>query len=55
VTVRHDPGLERPADPPALVGDPRRLREATGFEPEIPLARSLADLLDCWRQRPASA
>ena len=21
-TVRHDPGLERPADPPALVGDP---------------------------------
>ena len=39
VTFRHDPALERPADPPALVGDPRRLREATGFEPAIPLER----------------
>lgn len=55
VTVRHDSGLERPADPPALVGDPRRLREATGFEPAIPLARSLGDLLDSCRARPASA
>lgn len=55
VTVRPEPGLERPADPPALVGDPRRLREATGFTAEIPLAQSLADLLDSWRDRPASA
>jgi GDP-4-dehydro-6-deoxy-D-mannose reductase len=55
VTVRHDPGLERPADPPALVGDPRRLREATGFAAEIPLARTLTDLLDSWREDPAAA
>jgi GDP-4-dehydro-6-deoxy-D-mannose reductase len=55
VTVRQDPDLERPADPPALVGDPRRLRDATGFAPTIPLARSLADLLDEWRARPDSA
>ena len=48
-------GLKRPVDPPALVGDPRRLREAIGFAPEIPLARSLADLLDEWRARPVSA
>jgi GDP-4-dehydro-6-deoxy-D-mannose reductase len=54
VTVRLDPALERPADPPALVGDPARLREASGFEAAIPLARSLADLLDSWRERPAS-
>lgn len=46
VTVHHDPTLERPADPPALVGDPTRLREAIGFSAEVPLARSLADLLD---------
>jgi GDP-4-dehydro-6-deoxy-D-mannose reductase len=51
VAVRHDAGLERPADPPALVGDPGRLREATGFTAEIPLAQSLADLLDEWRGR----
>jgi GDP-4-dehydro-6-deoxy-D-mannose reductase len=52
VTVAHDPSLERPADPPALVGDPTRLREATGFVPAIPLAQSLGDLLDGWRARP---
>ncbi len=55
VTVHHDSGLERPADPPALVGDPRRLRDATGFAPEIPLARTLADLLDSWREDPTGA
>lgn len=55
VAVRRDPGLERPADPPALVGDPRRLRETAGFEPSIPLRRSLADLLDAWRADPPGA
>jgi GDP-4-dehydro-6-deoxy-D-mannose reductase len=55
VTVRHDAGLERPADPPALVGDPDRLREATGLEAGIPLAQSLADLLDSWRANRAGA
>jgi len=53
VTVRHDVALARPADPPALVGNPMRLREATGFTPEIPLAQSLGDLLAEWRARPA--
>jgi GDP-4-dehydro-6-deoxy-D-mannose reductase len=55
VTLRREPGLERPADPPALVGDPRRLREATGFAPQISLDRTLADLLDEWRARPVGA
>jgi GDP-4-dehydro-6-deoxy-D-mannose reductase len=55
IQARQDPGLARPADPPALVGDPRRLREAIGFVAETPLARSLADLLDSWRARPVSA
>lgn len=54
VTVRHDPGLERPADPPALVGDPSRLREASGFAAEIPLARTIDDLLGAWRADPAA-
>jgi GDP-4-dehydro-6-deoxy-D-mannose reductase len=55
VTVRADQGLERPADPPALVGDPARLRQATGFVPEIPLAQSLRDLLEEWRTPAAGA
>lgn len=54
VTVSRDPDLERPVDPPALVGDPRRLREATGFEAAAPLARSLEGLLDEWRAHPAA-
>lgn len=55
VAVRRDPGLERPADPPALVGDPARLREAVGFEAEMPLSRTLEDLLDSWREDLAAA
>lgn len=45
----------RPADVPAQVGDPSRLHEATGWEPEIPLERTLGDLLDDWRSRVATA
>jgi GDP-4-dehydro-6-deoxy-D-mannose reductase len=49
VATRVDPSLARPSDPALLLGDPSRLREATGFAPAIPLERSLADLLDWWR------
>jgi GDP-4-dehydro-6-deoxy-D-mannose reductase len=55
VETRTDPALARPADPPLLLGDPSRLREATGFVPEIPLGRSLADLLEWWRDQLAAA
>ncbi len=54
VRLREKEGLKRPVDPPVLVGDPRRLREAIGFEATTPLSRSLADLLDEWRARPAA-
>jgi GDP-4-dehydro-6-deoxy-D-mannose reductase len=46
-----DPELSRPSDPPLLLGDPGRLREAIGFAPEIPLERSLVDLLGWWRHK----
>jgi GDP-4-dehydro-6-deoxy-D-mannose reductase len=55
VRLRQDPGLERPADPPALVGDPTRLREAIGFRAETPLSSSLGAILDSWRADPAGA
>jgi GDP-4-dehydro-6-deoxy-D-mannose reductase len=51
VEVQVDPDRLRPVDVPALVGDPRKLRAATGWEPVIPLATTLADLLDDWRRR----
>lgn len=55
IQAHRDPDLVRPVDPPALVGDPRLLREATGFVAATPLERSLADLLDDSRAQPASA
>jgi GDP-4-dehydro-6-deoxy-D-mannose reductase len=51
VAVQVDPDRLRPVEVPALVGDPSKLRGATGWEPRIPLSTTLADLLDDWRQR----
>ena len=46
-----DPALQRPVDIPVLVGDNTALRRATGWQPTIPLARTLADVLSDWRSR----
>ena len=51
VEVRLDPERLRPSDIPVLVGDPSRLRAATGWAPRIPLDRTLGDLLADWRAR----
>lgn len=45
VAVERDPALGRSDDPPFVVGDPARLRRATGWSPRIPLAQSLSDQL----------
>jgi GDP-4-dehydro-6-deoxy-D-mannose reductase len=49
VEIVPDSSLTRPADPSTVYGDPARLREATGWAPRIPLAQTVADLLDWWR------
>jgi GDP-4-dehydro-6-deoxy-D-mannose reductase len=46
-----DPELVRPVDVPVLRGSNDRLREATGWEPLVPLRMTLADLLDDARRR----
>jgi len=46
-----DPALQRPVDIPVLRGDCTKLRDATGWTPEIPLEQTLEDLLDEWRLR----
>ncbi len=46
-----DPELVRPVDVPVVRGDASRLRSDTGWEPEIPFARSLADIIDDARTR----
>jgi GDP-4-dehydro-6-deoxy-D-mannose reductase len=48
-----DPALSRPVDLPVLRGDPGRLQAATGWAPQIPLERTLQDVLDDLRARVA--
>ena len=49
--VGHEIDTERvrPHDVPEVRGSAERLREASGWEPEIPLERTIADALDAWR------
>jgi GDP-4-dehydro-6-deoxy-D-mannose reductase len=51
--VRHeiDASRVRAHDVPEVRGSAERLREATGWAPEIPLERTVADALDEWRER----
>jgi GDP-4-dehydro-6-deoxy-D-mannose reductase len=46
-----DPARFRPVDVPVVVGSAEKLRRATGWTPEIPLDRTLDDLLNWWRSQ----
>jgi GDP-4-dehydro-6-deoxy-D-mannose reductase len=50
IEVEPDPARIRPADLPVVCGDASRLRDATGWEPMIPLEQTLADTLDAARR-----
>jgi GDP-4-dehydro-6-deoxy-D-mannose reductase len=52
IQVTVDPARYRPADLPLLVGDPHRIGEELGWTADIPLERTLDDLLAFWRQQP---
>lgn len=49
--VEQDQSRMRPSDVPILLGNSDRFRKATGWSPEIPFDKTLADLLDYWRTR----
>ena len=53
VEVEHilDPALVRAHEVLDVRGDASRPRELTGWEPEIPLERTLADSVAWWRDR----
>ena len=51
VTFASDAGLRRAGEQPDLYGSPARLRDDTGWTPEIPIETTLADTLDWWRER----
>jgi GDP-4-dehydro-6-deoxy-D-mannose reductase len=52
IPVRHevDPARVRAHDVPEVRGSAERLRAATGWAPEIPLAGTVADALEAWRE-----
>ncbi len=50
-SLETDPALLRPVDIPVLRGDASKLRDATGWQPRIPIDQTLADLLDDLRSR----
>ena len=53
IAVTRDPARFRPIDQPIVLGDPGRLRDELGWTPQIPLERTVDDLLAYWRARAA--
>lgn len=51
IEVVVDSAKLRPVDVPIIEADIRKLRETTGWNPEIPLSRTLRETLDYWRQQ----
>jgi GDP-4-dehydro-6-deoxy-D-mannose reductase len=51
ITVKVDPARYRPNDQPIVVGDPARLRRELGWRADIPIERTIDDLLEFWRSR----
>lgn len=51
ITVQEDPERMRPSDVEILLADNSKVCELTGWKPEIPLEKTLKDLLDYWRER----
>lgn len=54
ITIETEEARVRHNDVPQICGDPKKIRETTGWHPQISLPRTIADLLDYWRPRVAS-
>lgn len=49
LTIEVEPTRLRPSDVPEIIADCTKFRARTGWRAEIPLERSLKDILDYWR------
>jgi GDP-4-dehydro-6-deoxy-D-mannose reductase len=49
ITIVQDPSRFRPNDTPMVLGDHSRLTNDTGWSPQIPLEKTVDDLLAYWR------
>ena len=51
ITVETDPARLRPVDVPIIEADTRKIYDATGWKPAIPMEQTIADTLANWRAR----
>ena len=49
IEIKVDPNRVRLTNVPRLIGDTRKFRELTGWEPKIPYEKILKDTLEYWR------
>jgi GDP-4-dehydro-6-deoxy-D-mannose reductase len=50
IEIEVDPSRLRPSDNPVIAGDRSRIGAEAGWTPEIPIERTLDDLLNYWRR-----
>lgn len=50
-TLQQDEARMRPSDNPELLCDNRKMKERTGWAPEIPLEKTIEDILNYWRNK----
>ena len=51
IQPEEDPSLMRPSDNPDHVCDSSKFRNLTGWNPQIPIEKTLQDTLDYWRKQ----
>ena len=51
IEIRSQPELQRKVDLPLHVGSAEKIRQDTGWEPQIPLRQTLRELLAYWQER----
>jgi GDP-4-dehydro-6-deoxy-D-mannose reductase len=50
-SIEKDPRLMRPSDKPDIYGSNAKIKNDTGWQPQIPLAQTLKETLDFWRSK----
>lgn len=50
INIKTDPARMRPSDVPVFIGDNKKLKEVTGWQPEINLKDTLQETLEYWRK-----
>jgi GDP-4-dehydro-6-deoxy-D-mannose reductase len=55
IAIEIDPQRLRPSDNPVVLGDRTRILDEVGWAPQIPIERTLGDLLDHWRRQAGPA